>query len=181
MYPKSIPGRRLRRPAAAAVALLAAGVAVAACGTDSDSAKAVKVTAVDYAFSGLPATLKAGRTLELTNKSSGEAHELVAFRLPDSETRSVADILKLPEPELFGLFSGEPAAVLVAGPGAAGKAVVGTGVLSETGRYLVFCSIPVGADPVKFLAAAEGSDGPPDVPGGAPHFTRGMFAELTVK
>jgi hypothetical protein len=59
--------------------------------------------------------------------------------------------------------------------------VLGDGTLHEPGRYVVLCGIPLGADPQAYLDAAQTSDGPPDVPGGPPHFTAGMFAELVVE
>jgi hypothetical protein len=59
---------------------------------------------------------------------------------------------------------------------------VGDGTLSEPGRYGVFCAIPVGADPDEYLdAAATSQGGPPEVEGGPPHFTQGMYGELTVE
>jgi hypothetical protein len=59
---------------------------------------------------------------------------------------------------------------------------VGDGTLTEKGRYAVICAIPVGADPAAYLAAAQSSQGgPPNVPGGPPHLTQGMFGEITVK
>ena len=57
---------------------------------------------------------------------------------------------------------------------------VGDGTLQEPGRYLVICTIPTGADPAEYLAAEATSNGPPDVEGGPPHFTHGMYAELDV-
>ena len=58
---------------------------------------------------------------------------------------------------------------------------VGDGVLRTPGRYLVICATPTGADPCAYLAAAADSEGPPDVPGGPPHFVHGMFTEVVVQ
>ena len=67
-------------------------------------------------------------------------------------------------------------------PGEAGFPVVGDGTLTEPGRYAIICSIPIGADPAEFLAAAqESTEGPPQVAGGPPHFTSGMYGELVVE
>ena len=56
------------------------------------------------------------------------------------------------------------------------------GTLTEPGRYLVMCSIPTGVEPAEYLRAAAAANGQkPDVDGGPPHFTSGMFAELTVR
>jgi len=75
--------------------------------------------------------------------------------------------------------------VSIAFPGEEGMAVVGSPTLTEPGRYALICAIPTGADPQAYrdLFAAPPSDneGPPDIPGGPPHFTQGMFAELTVE
>ena len=62
-------------------------------------------------------------------------------------------------------------------------AAVGDGKLTEKGRYLVICTIPVGADPAAFLQAAQssGSGPPPQVPGGPPHLAQGMYGQITVK
>lgn len=181
------------RRAAVIGAVVLATALLAACGGDADDSptptatdtaaagEAVLVTAVDYAFEGLPGTLEAGTKLELTNESTAEVHELVAIRLPDDETRSAEELLALPEEELEGMFTGPPAAVLVAPPAQPGFAAAGDGTLTEPGRYLFACFIPTGADPAAFMAAAQESpDGPPDVDGGPPHFTEGMYAEATV-
>ncbi len=141
----------------------------------------VEVRAVDFDFEGLPKTIEAGTRLTLTNGAPREMHELVAFRLPDDEDRPVADLLKLPETDL-GPLLGQPTTVLLAAPGADQIPAVGDGTLTEPGRYLVMCSIPTGVDPAEYLSAAAASAGQkPDVPGGPPHFTSGMFAELTVR
>lgn len=167
-----------RRVAQVAVVTLLGGLG-AAC-SSSDATKTV--TATDYRFNNLPSSVKSGTTLTLKNASTKEIHEMVVIKLPDGETRSAADLVKLPEAQLNALSSGPPAAVLVAPLGGA-KAIkaVGTGKLTAKGRYLVVCTIPLGADPVAFLQAAQsGGDGPPKVAGGAPHFTQGMFADITV-
>jgi hypothetical protein len=175
-----------------ALTLLAAGGA--ACGDDDDGDEAgptsteapeepdtIEVTAIDYAYEDLPETVSAGTQLTLTNSSDEELHELVAFLLPEDEERSIDDIAKLPEAELGQLFAGEPAMVLLAPP-AGGEMIpaVGDGTLNEPGRYAVFCAIPVGADPEEYLNAPP-SDGPPQVEGGPPHFTQGMYGEVTVE
>ena len=164
-----------------------------ACGDDDSStddsatpttavAATVAVTASDYAFSGLASEIDAGTKLSLKNSSTKEAHEIVALKLKDGETRPAADLVKLPAAELEALFGGPPAVVIVAPPNADGFVALGNGALSAPGRYLVACFIPTGADPQAYLAAAQASQGePPEVPGGPPHFTQGMYADLTVK
>lgn len=148
---------------------------------EADAAQ-IEVTAVDYAYEGLPESTSVGATLTLTNASDEELHELVAFRLPDDEDRPADELMKLPEEELGALFGGPPGMVLVAPPGGAPQIrAVGDGTLSEAGRYLVFCGIPTGADPQEYLEAAQASAGPPQVEGGPPHFVHGMYAEVTVE
>jgi len=164
---------------------------LAACGSDGPSGESVgndaseiegpvAVVAVDYAYVDLPAEVPAGTSFELRNDSDIEVHEFVAVRLPEDETRSVADLVQLPPDQLGALFAGVQT-VIVAPPGEVGVAVEGTGVLDEAGRYAIVCVIPTGADVEEYLtAAAEAEGGPPDVAGGPPHIAQGMFAELTV-
>lgn len=168
--------------AATATATEAAATATATEAPTEAAAETVEVTAVDYGFEGLPESVAAGTMLSLINASQVEVHELVAFRIPDDEERSVDELLALPEEEQMALFQGPPAAVILAAPGSSESIyAVGDGVLTEAGRYLVACFIPVGADPEAFMeAAASSGDEPPEVEGGAPHFTEGMWAELTV-
>ena len=159
----------------AVLALLGAG-----CGDGDDTRT---VTATDYRFEDLPRSVKAGTTLTLENESTKELHEMVLMRLPDGERRPVEELVKLPEAEAEALFSGPPALVLFDPPGDAEPIkALGDGKLTEKGRYLVMCSIPTGADPAAFLQAAQSSQGgPPQVAGGPPHFTQGMYGEVTVK
>lgn len=174
----------------------ALGLLAGACGDTSDTSatsatsevggagKTVTVTATDYKFEGLPKTMKVESTkLTLTNASTKEVHELVAIRIPDAEKRPVSELVKLPEAEQEALFpKGPPPLVLVAPPnGAAQITALGDGTLKEKGRYMVACYIPTGADPAAYLKAMEAAtNGPPEVPGGAPHFTQGMFGEIIV-
>jgi hypothetical protein len=143
------------------------------------------VELVDYGFEGLPESVPAGTKLQVENTSSAEYHEMVVFKLPEGETRTAEEIVALPEEEQGALFAGPPAAVLLAGPnGGEQIAAVGDGTLAEPGNYVMFCAIPVGADPEVYAQAAENPDaGPPaeDPNAGPPHFTEGMFADLVVE
>ena len=185
------PSPSSRRVIRLAVVGLALVLGAAACGDDDPTADApstteadapaeVDVVAADYEFQGLPDTVEAGTKLVLSNASTKEVHELVAVRLLDTETRSAAELAQLDVLD-GAAVPGPPAAVLLAPPGAPAFAAVGDGTLSTPGRYLLICAIPTGADPEEFLAAAaEATDGPPQVEGGPPHFKGGMYAELTV-
>lgn len=165
------------------VAVAAGLVFSLACGDDDSSPETYAVKAQDYKFAGLPKTVAAGSTLEMTNTSKAELHEMVVIHLPDSEKRPVGDLIRLSDEELGEIVNTEPAMVYLAMPGEDGTPVVGDGTLTEKGRYAVLCFIPTGVDPVKFMEAAENSDdGPPaDVGGGEPHAFKGMYAEVTVK
>lgn len=174
---------RSRRHTRLAGALVALGVVATACGGSDDETRTV--TAADYAFQDLPSRVDAGTTLDLTNVSAREIHEMVVIRIPDNEQRPVQELVNLPESEQEAIFgNAEPAMVLVAPPNG-GEVIkaVGDGTLTEPGRYAVVCFIPVGADPAAYLAAAQNPDGgpPPDVGGGPPHVTQGMFGEITVE
>lgn len=192
--------RHRHRGAAAGAALTLALAGIAACGddaSDTDDAatseptpttvaavesETVEVTAVDYRFDDLPAEVAADTALALRNASAEELHELVAVRLTDDEDRTAGELVALSEQELGALFAEPPALVLVAPPGEDGFAAVGDRSLAEPGRYLVMCFIPTGADPAAYLNALEANPGqPPSVPGGPPHFTAGMYGEVTVR
>lgn len=142
------------------------------------------VTMVDFAYEGLPESVPAGTRLAVENDSEAELHELLAFKLPDDETRSIEELIALPEEEGNAVL-GEagPVAVLLAPPGGEQIDAVGDGTLTEPGRYAIFCAIPTGVDPEEYLNAPPTEEGPPEVPGadGAPHFTHGMFADLIVE
>jgi hypothetical protein len=190
-------GRTIRVGAAAAVALLS----LAACGDDDDdetgsgsgsevtddteaeAGATIEVTGIDYGYEGLDGTIEAGSKLSFTNGSDKEAHELVAFLIPEGEERSMEELLALPEEELGAIFGGEPepVTVILAAPGATDEpgAVVGDGTITEPGRYGVACFLPVGGDPAVVLD--PNAEGPPDTGDAPPHFTQGMFAEFTVE
>ena len=191
--------RRIERSRALAMVLvLALGAGVTGCGDDdSDDATVTTTTAaseggatdgevfevelVDFDFVGLPDRAKVGDRITITNSSAGELHEIVVMRLPDGEDRSIDELLALPDDEADALFQGPPEMVLLAAPGGPQIDAVGDGTLTQAGRFVVICAIPTGADPEEFLSAAEGSDGPPEVEGGPPHFVHGMVAELIVE
>ena len=203
--------RRRRRRIGILAASVALTLGLAACGDDDDDAatttteapedsttvqptttestsggasgETVEITGVDYTFQGVPETVSAGTELTFTNASEREVHELVAMRIDDDETRPLEELLGLPEEEAAQVtqFQG----VAVALPGEDGMVVEGDLILDEPGTYALLCFIPTGADPQAYrdLMANPPSEGegPPDIPGGPPHFTNGMVAELTVE
>lgn len=116
------------------------------------------VTAVDYAFEGVPPVLSPGIvSLDLSNRGS-EPHELVLLRIDDGVTQPFADLLAMGEEALMARTN--PVAGTFADAGRSEHEVVEL----EPGRYGVACFVPVGG----------GEEGPP-------HVTRGMFAELVVR
>jgi hypothetical protein len=162
---------RLRR------GVLALALLAPACGGGATAT----VTAADYRFDNLPATVGSGTRLGLRNASATEIHEMVVARLPDTETRSAEALVRLPAAQLDQLLTGSTVAVLLRPPGGAGLIrALGDGKLTGKGRYLVVCTIPIGADPAAVLATRGPKDAPP-VAGGAPHFTRGMYGEIRVE
>lgn len=182
----------------AVFALLAVGLA--ACSSDDDTAAAsddpaaasdddqgdpgdtLEVVAVDFAFEGLPSAIDAGTQLTLRNDATSELHELVAFRLDDDETRSIEEIMALPQEEMQQALGPAPTTVMLAPPASEQVAVpIGDGTLTEPGRYAIVCLIPTGVDADEYMAAAATSDGPPDVGDGPPHIVHGMYAEVEVR
>ncbi len=139
----------------------------------------VEVTALDYAYVGLPAEVESGTEIRLVNDSDSELHEFVAIRLDDDEMRTVQELVQLPPDELAAFFP-DVATVILAPPTEAGFPVEGTGILTQPGRSAIICAIPTGADPDEYIAAAAASSGPPQVEGGAPHFVQGMIGEVVV-
>ena len=202
--------RRRRRLAGTAVASIAivASLTLASCSdSDSEAVKAkdtattqstgestttastaaptpekIEVTAKDYSFEGIPETMAVGSSLGLKNSSAKEVHEIVVFRLPDTEKRSGKELAKLPMADLQKALAGPPTMVIVAPPTQPGFVAVGDGTLSQPGRYLAICAVPTGADPSAYMsAAAQSKGGPVNVPGGPPHMAEGMWAEFTVQ
>ncbi len=210
MHVKNEPSirRRRRRLAVPAAAVLTLTLGLAACGdsnedddaaaptttvaaqqpttTEATGGETVEITGIDYELQGVPESVPAGTELSFTNGSDGEVHELIIFRIKDDETRSVEELAALPESESEAAFTpGPPALGSIALPGEEGMVGVGSTTLTEPGRYALFCFISTGADPQAyadlFAAPPSDSEGPPDVPGGPPHITQGMFAELIVE
>ena len=141
---------------------------------------AITVTGIDYGYEGLPADIEAGTKLAFVNASAVEAHELVAILIPEAETRTLSELIQLPEEELFAVFGGEPepATVLLAPPSSSEQIeAVGDGTLTEPGRYAVLCFLPVGGDPAVVLD--PNAEGPPESDD-PPHASQGMFAEVNV-
>ena len=129
------------------------GEAVGGCDFDE-----LEVTAVDYAFEGVPATIAPGTlAVELSNASEGEEHEFVAFKKNDP-AMTTEEIFALPEDQV-------ESAITFAGAVSAPPGESATSLLTvEPGSYVAVCFLPVGG-----------------VEEGPPHFAEGMVTELTVQ
>ena len=66
---------------------------------DNCGYQVIDVTATDDAFDGIPADAEAGKTLIRITNDGTEYHEVALQRVHDGETRSVEEILALPEEE----------------------------------------------------------------------------------
>lgn len=119
----------------------------------------VDVTAVDYAFEGVPESLEAGTfSFAFTNASETEEHEMIVLRRNDGVALSWEELLGLPEEE--AMTNAQFMAAAFAPPGADGSTLAAL----PAGDYAMVCFIPVGG----------GEDGPP-------HFAEGMIHEFTVE
>jgi hypothetical protein len=132
---------------------------------------ALNITAVNYAYQGIPATVPAGDTVVTLTNEGTELHEAIFLRINDDVTESIEELLALPEEEAMTKVTEAGAAFAV--PGATGS----TSAALEPGRYAVLCFIPVGFTP-EAAAEAEASGTEPE---GPPHFTEGMVTEFTVE
>jgi plastocyanin len=166
------------------VLIIAAALALAACaGNGAEPVSGtISVTGQDYSFSGVPEVVASGAEFTFTNSSGAEVHEMVLVKVADVETRTIEELLELPEEESNTLV--EFQGVLVALPGEEGANPEGPGssiTVTEPGRYALVCFIPQGADPAAVSEAmAGGGEGPPDMGDGTPHALLGMWAEFQV-
>ena len=158
---------------------------------------AIEVTAVDYAFEGLPETIEAQTTGFALTNGGGEVHELAVMRINDGVDQSIEELLELPEEEAETMV--EFVGGVFAEPGEGDTAFLRL----EPGRYAALCFLPVGSTSMEVLEQAEAaaseapsapagdaptaaaspapgaSEGQPQL--GPPHFTQGMTAEFTVE
>jgi hypothetical protein len=151
-----------------------------------ETPQTIRVISTDYAIEGVPATVPVGTVFRMDNHSTDEFHELVFVRIDDEDDRTAAEIASQ---DLDQLFDGDNPMfgllgdVMLAKPGGSSYLVNGTGQgISNPGRYIVMCLIPVGADPA--FAELQANDGPPtaeDLAGTVPHYQMGEYAEFIVE
>ncbi|MDP2290725.1 MAG: hypothetical protein Q8M22_06015 [Actinomycetota bacterium] len=117
--------------------------------------QAVKVGAIEYAFTDIPSELDAGRVSFALENEGVEEHEMVLFKRNEGVTQPLEELLELPEEELMSkvTFTG----VAFGGPGTTNYVAMDL----EPGTYFLLCFIP------------QGEDGPP-------HFMGGMSRTVTV-
>ena len=120
------------------------------------------VTATEYEYDGIPASLETGyHVLNFSNEGQ-EQHEMFTFKINDGVTESLDEIFALPEEEVFSKIT--PVNAAFAPPR---ESDTGSWNLQTPGSYAVVCFVSVGS-----VGETEG-DGPP-------HFTEGMIHEFTV-
>jgi hypothetical protein len=131
----------------------------------AEGATAVTVTAKEYEFAGVDA-LSAGGTFAITFENAGkELHELMIQHIDDSETRSIEEMMQSEEQP-------ETVSEVAFGFACPGSTTTFNAEVTEPGRYVALCFIPVGTtpetDPKDFEA------------GGPPHAMQGMVVEFEV-
>jgi len=140
--------------------------------------------AKDYFFEGIPGTVPVGTRLSLFNSSATEFHEMVIFKLDPGEQRTIEELSKLSNEEIVGIRDagavgvGEVLSVVFAMPESEQYSYVREPpVLAEEGRYMIFCGIHVGSDPIEARnATAQGAVD--DIDGVPRHYEVGMMTEV---
>ena len=135
---------------------------------DNCGYEVIDVTATDHAFDGIPADAEAGKTLIRITNDGTEYHEVVLQRVQQGETRSVEEILALPEEEGGDLL--DYVGNAFAPPGLGNWTVVDL----SAGRHVAMCFIPTGATTPEALQSGQIDDT------AQPHAMQGMFAEMQV-
>ena len=145
----------------------AARTAVGDYMADNCGYQVVDVTATDDGFEGIPADAEAGKTLLRFTNDGSEYHEVALQEVLGGETRSVEEILTLPEEEGGALLDYRGGAF--AAPGRGSWTVVD---LSD-GRYAALCYVATGATP-ESVDSGQFDDTAPS------HAMKGMVAEMQV-
>jgi hypothetical protein len=118
-----------------------------------------EVRGVDYAFSGLPAKVPAGRVaIRFTNDSQGgEPHELVVVRRLPGTDETVSELLAIPQDQLMSKVAMAGVVFVDSAPGRASALLD-----LEPGSYIAVCTLPT-----------KGNESDP-------HAGHGMVAEFEV-
>jgi hypothetical protein len=118
----------------------------------------VTVTALEYAFEGVPTSLPATTVGFEFDNQGNEVHEMIVMRINDDVDATVEELLELPEEEAMSKTRFMGAAF--APPGASDITFIDL----VPGRYVMLCFVPVGTLSIE--------NGPP--PEGPPHVMHGM-------
>ena len=121
----------------------------------------------NYAYTGIPDEVPAGTTVINVSNDATEIHELVLVKIADGETRSLEELMALPEEESDQLVTEK--GLVFAMPG-------GTNFVTaelDPGRYVALCFVPVGATPEALASGTPLDDS-------QAHYMHGMVQEFTV-
>jgi hypothetical protein len=121
----------------------------------------VPVTAIDYEYQGVPATLPAGvAKFKMTNAAPKEGHMMAVFKVrPGNESMDINKILALPDKKAGKIVDFSNAAFMEAEPGDSGYAPINL----TPGKYIYACFFPEGGKK-----------------NGKPHYKLGMEGSFTV-
>jgi hypothetical protein len=144
-----------------------ANVAVGEWVEENCDFREIEVTALDYSFQGIPDETEAGTVLVKFVNEGEEVHELAMFTANEGETRTLDELLALPEDQVMQAVT-EVSGSAFALPGGT---FYTTFDLVE-GRTAAVCFVPVGLTEAALESGEE--------PQGAPHFTEGMATEFQV-
>ena len=128
---------------------------------DNCPGRQVAVTAIDYEYQGIPATLPTGFTkFKMTNNAPKEGHMIAIFKVrPGNESTPIDKILALPDKKAAKVVDFDDATFMEAEPGESGY-----GPITLTpGKYIYACFFPEGGKK-----------------NGKPHFLLGMEGSFTV-
>ena len=128
---------------------------------DNCPGQQVPVTAIDYEYQGMPATLKPGvAQFKMTNGAPKEDHMLAIMKLtPEGQGQDVEKLLAMPQKKSTKYFDASSRAFMFAPAGAVGYSPIDL----QPGTYVYACFLPQGGKK-----------------NGQPHFMLGMNGSLTV-
>ena len=130
----------------------------------AEGATPVTITATEYAFAGAEA-LEAGGSFAITFENKGvELHEIAIVKLAEGEERPLEELMASEE---------EPETTDIAfGFACPGQSTVVNAEITEPGRYVALCFVPVGTTPeTDFSTMSED---------GTPHAANGMVHEFRI-
>lgn len=125
-------------------------------GAQRERPASLRVEATEYAFTGLPGSIGAGKTtFEMQNV--GQEPHMIFFARIEGTTKSVPELLELSDKESQKFVEEIGGIQKPVAPGKAGEVTL----TLEPGRYVYLC----------FISAPDGDA----------HYEKGMFGEVTVQ